>query len=157
MIQTYEGKTEIRVLYEMSQREQIKSNDLLWWRKLTMLSERSWIMRKIETIVKKDFGLLLTTRLLLSVRLYPCRERHVYGLLLKQNIILNGVGMATIWQTCLGSGWTSAVTITVIVFDWSFLCLVVMTPAAQLSEGTWLFLLFTWVAKEKYRLLKPFS
>lgn len=36
------------------------------------------------------------------------------------------------------------------------LYLVVMDPAARVSEGTQLFLLFTWVVKEKYRLLKPF-
>lgn len=46
---------------------------------------------------------------------------------------------------------------TVIVFNWSVWCLVVMDPAARLSEGTRLFLLCTWVVKEKYRLLKPFS
>lgn len=37
------------------------------------------------------------------------------------------------------------------------LYLVVMAPSAWLSEETQLFLLFTWVVKEKYRLLKPRS
>lgn len=42
----------------------------------------------------------------------------------------------------------------VIVFRAELLCLVVMDAAAWLSAGARLFLLFTWVAKEKYRLFR---
>lgn len=123
-----------------------------------MLSERSWIMRKIETIVKKDLAYFLphmSAALSSFIALQSEAglwfaieaEYHPKGSWNGYNLAI----MCWLWvDEC--SHYHA-----VIVFDWSFLCLVVMDPAEWLSEGTRLFLLFTWVVKEKYRLLNPFA
>lgn len=69
-------------------------------------------MRKSETIVKKDLAHFLPhMSAALSLFIALQSEAQFYGLLLKENTVLRGAGIATVWQSCLGSGWTSAVTI----------------------------------------------
>lgn len=85
----------------------VEGMDNALWEKLN--HEENW------NNSEERFGLLLTTHVRCSLCWFlslQCRVRHVYGLLLKQNIILKGVGMGTVRQSCLGSGRTSAVTIT---------------------------------------------
>lgn len=62
--------------------------------------------------------------------------------------------MTTVWQSCLGSGWTSTVTIAQSLCS-SFSVWLSWILLHGCQSG--LLLLFTWVVKEKYRLLKPFS
>lgn len=115
-------------------------------------------MRKIETIVKKDLAYFLPhmsaalssfISLQSEARLWFAIEAEY-----RPKGSWNGYNLAIMsWPRMDECSHYH----TVIVFDWSFFCLVVMDPAARLSEGTRVFLLFTWVVKEKYRLLKPFS
>lgn len=65
--------------------------------------------------------------------------------------------MASVWQSVLASdGRVQSLSRSHCVLELELLCLVVMDSAARLSAGAQLFLLFTWVVKEKYRLLNPF-
>lgn len=121
-----------------------------------MLSVKSWIIRKIETIVEKDLA---------------CFLPHMSAALSSFIALQSGAGFGFAIETEYHpKGSWNGCSLAIVSWLWmdeslshsycvreELLCLVVMDPAARLSEGTPLFLLFSWVVKEKYRLLKPFS
>ena len=87
---------------------------------------------------EERFGLLITTHVCCSQFIY---SRGEWGRFMvwywSKNIVLKGAGMAAVWQSSVGSGRTSAVTITQsLCWTGAFFCLVVMDPAARLLEGT---------------------
>lgn len=123
-----------------------------------MLSERSRIMRKTETIAKKDLAHFLP---------------HMYAALSSFIALRSEAGLwfaieAEYRRKGSWNGYSLAIMSwlwmdecshyhTVIVLDWSFCVWLSWIRLHGCQRGLDLFLLFTWVVKEKYRILKPFS
>lgn len=121
-----------------------------------MLSARSWILRKIETIVEKDLACFLPHMSAALSSFIALQSEAGLGFAIEAEYHPKGS-----WNACslafLSWLWMDALLSHSYCVPEELLCLVVMDPRGWLSERKPLFLLFTWVVKEKYRLLKSFS
>lgn len=109
-------------------------------------------MRKTETIVKKDLAHFLP-HMSAALGLFIALQTEA-ALWFAIEGEYRPEGSWNIYSLAVAS-WLSLSHSHCVQLD--HLYLVVMAPSAWLSEETQLFLLFTWVVKEKYRLLKPRS
>lgn len=121
-----------------------------------MLCERSWITRKTETIAKKGLAYFLPHMSAALGSFIALQSEAGLWFAIEAEYrpkgSWNGYNLAImswLWMDECSHYHT------VIVFDRSVCVWLSWILLQWLSEGTWLFLLFTWVVKEKYRLLKP--